>query len=329
MPARLRQGLRTFFDARRVMAIAAAATLVLLLLPLVTGPYLLHLLTISLYYVILAASWNLLAGFTGQFSLAQQSFAALGAYTSGLLIRYYGMPLWATMACGVVLAAAMGYGLGRMVLKLRAIYLAIATWAFAETIHILLTAAYGITRGELGLTVPPLYRSVQGAAYYYTFVALAVASMLAMYVVVASPVGYFMRAVKDDELRAESLGINTTRVKVFVFTMSSAFAGLAGVFYAHYTLVLSPQMADFSEMAKLIIMVVVGGLGSFAGPLIGAPLIQILTSYLEKYGEWDMVIFALLVIALMRSYMGGIAALARSAVASLRARRASATSARG
>jgi branched-chain amino acid transport system permease protein len=309
MLARLSEGVGAFIDLRRILAISAVACALLLCVPLVAGPYLLHLLTISLYYVILAASWNLLAGFTGQFSLAHQAFAAVGAYTSGLLVRYYHLPLWLTMSCGVAAAAAMGYGLGRMVLKLRAIYLAIATWAFAETIHILLTAAFQITRGELGLSVPRLYASVQPQAYYYTFVALAVASVLAMYVVVASPVGYFMRAIKDDELRAASLGIDTTRVKIFVFTFSSALAGLAGVFYGHYTLVLSPQMADFSEMAKLIIMVVVGGLGAFVGPLIGAPVIQVLTSYLEKYGEWDMVIFAVLVIALMRSYMGGIAAL--------------------
>jgi branched-chain amino acid transport system permease protein len=309
MLARLSDSIGTFLDPRRVLAAAVVVTALMLLVPFLAGPYLLHLLTISLYYVILAASWNLLAGFTGQFSLAHQAFAAVGAYTSGLLIRYYHLPLWLTMTCGVAVAALLGYALGRMVLKLRAIYLAIATWAFAETIHILLTAAFNITRGELGLTVPALYANVRPEAYYDTFVVLAVLSVLLMYFVVASPLGYFMRAIKDDELRAQSLGIDTTRVKIFVFTFSSALAGLAGVFYGHYTLVLSPQMADFSEMAKLIIMVVVGGLGTFLGPLIGAPIIQMLTSYLAKYGEWDMVIFAILVIALMRSYMGGLSAL--------------------
>ena len=321
MLARLSESIGTFLDPRRVLATAAVATLLLLLVPFVAGPYLLHLLTISLYYVILAASWNLLAGFTGQFSLAHQAFAAVGAYTSGLLIRYYHLPLWLTMTCGVVAAALLGYALGRMVLKLRAIYLAIATWAFAETIHILLTAAFNITRGELGLTVPALYANVRPDAYYDTFVVLAVLSVLLMYLVVASPLGYFMRAIKDDELRAQSLGIDTTRVKIFVFTFTSALAGLAGAFYGHYTLVLSPQMADFSEMAKLIIMVVVGGLGTFLGPLIGAPLVQILTTYLAQYGEWDMVIYAVIVIALMRSYPGGLAALTGAMAARLGVRR--------
>lgn len=316
------RSLLTLIDWRRVGMTTLLATATLLVLPRFVDDYALHVLTISLYYTILAASWSLLAGFTGQFSLAQQAFAAIGGYGSGLLIRYWGVPLWVSMPAGVLAAALLGYALGRIVLRMRAIYLAIATWAFAETIHILLTAAYRITRGELGLTVPPLYHNVRPEAYYDTFVGLAVVSILLIYVIVKSPLGYFMRAIKDDELRAESLGVDTTRIKILVFTVSSAFAGLAGVFYAHYVLVLSPQMADFSEMAKLIIMVVVGGLGSFAGPLIGAPPVQILTTYLEKYGEWDMVIYAVLVIALMRSYLGGLAAMAGDVAAWLRRKRA-------
>lgn len=303
---------------RRLGLATVAAALVLALIPQFVGSFALHVLTMSLYYTILAASWNLLAGFTGQFSLAHQAFAAIGAYTTGLLIYHYKAPLALSMPAGVVVAGAFGYVLGRLVLRMRAIYLAIATWAFAETIHILLAAAYKYTRGELGLNVPPLFHNVQPAAYYYSFAALTLASVLAMYFLVHSPLGYFMRAIKDDELRAESLGVDTTRVKILIFTVSSAFAGLAGVFYAHYLLVLSPQMADFNEMAKLIVMVVVGGLGSFAGPLIGAAPIQILTTYLQKYGEWDMVIYAVLVIVLMRSYMGGLVALSKALWARLR-----------
>lgn len=321
MPARLIEGWGVA-AAARAAARAMPVVLVLLAVPLVAGPFPLHVFTITLYYVILAASWNLLAGYTGQFSLAQQSFAAVGAYTSGLLVTYVAAPLWLSIPSGAVAAAALGWVLGRMVLRLHAIYLAIATWAFAETIHILLTAAYEITRGDLGLSVPSLYGSLRPGPYYYTFLALAAASLFLMYLLVRSPIGFFMRAIKDDELRAQSIGIDTTRVKVLVFTISSAFAGLAGAFYAHYTIVLSPQMADFSEMAKLIIMVVVGGLGTFAGPLVGAPPVQIALTWLAKYGEWDMVIFAIVVIALMRTTTGGLVQFAGRARALWRRRAA-------
>ena len=303
---------------RGAAVIAGVAAAALALVPALAGDFTLHMLTTSCYYTILAASWNLLAGFTGQFSLAHQAFAAIGAYTSGLLIRYFAVPIWFGISSGVVVAALFGYALGRMVLSMRAIYLAIATWAFAETIHIVLTAAYPITRGELGLDVPPLFRNLDPLSYYYLFAALAFASVLAMYAMVRSPLGQFMRAIKDDELRAESLGVDTTRVKIVVFTVSSAFAGLAGAFYAHYVIVLSPQLADFNEMAKLIIMVVLGGLGSVAGPLIGATPVQVLITWLQKYGEWDMVIFALAVIVLMRTHAGGINSLIQSLASATR-----------
>ena len=303
---------------RGAAVIAGVAAAALALVPALAGDFTLHMLTTSCYYTILAASWNLLAGFTGQFSLAHQAFAAIGAYTSGLLIRYFAVPIWFGISSGVVVTALFGYALGRMVLSMRAIYLAIATWAFAETIHIVLTAAYPITRGELGLDVPPLFHNLDPLSYYYLFAALAFVSVLAMYAMVRSPLGQFMRAIKDDELRAESLGVDTTRVKIVVFTVSSAFAGLAGAFYAHYVVVLSPQLADFNEMAKLIIMVVLGGLGSVAGPLIGATPVQVLITWLQKYGEWDMVIFALAVIVLMRTHAGGINSLIQSLASATR-----------
>jgi len=295
---------------RPALAVVLAAAALCAAVPFASD-YVLHVLITSMYYTILAASWNLLAGFTGQFSLAHQAFAAIGAYTSGLLTVRYGFAIWASIACGIVAAGALGLALGRVVLRMRAIYLAIATWAFAETVHILLTAGYAITRGELGLTVPPLFADLNVRSYYYVFVALTLASLAAMYAIVRSRLGIFMRAIKDDELRAETLGMNTTRIKVLVFTITSAFAGLAGAFYAHYVVVLSPQIADFSEMAKLIIMVVVGGLGSFVGPLIAVTPIASLHLYLAKYGEWDMVIYAFVVIVLMRTQIGGVAALMR------------------
>ncbi|MBL8699766.1 MAG: branched-chain amino acid ABC transporter permease [Alphaproteobacteria bacterium] len=304
----LLKGFGAFADARRMLIAAAIAAVPLLGLPFVVGEYVVHVFTIAAYYVILAASWNLLAGFAGQFSLAQHAFAAMGAYASGLLIYHLKTPLWVSVPAGVLIAAASGYVLGRLVLRMRAIYLSIATWAFAETFRIVLTAAYEFTRGDLGLSVPALYGSVRGVAPYYTFVGCAVACVLLMHLLLRSPLGYFMRALKDDQLRAESLGVDTTRVKLFAFVISSGMAGLAGVLYAHYVLTLTPSIVDFSEMAKIIVMVAIGGLGYFAGPLLAVPPIHYLSSYLQAYGEWSMVVFAGIVIVIMRAYPGGLSA---------------------
>jgi branched-chain amino acid transport system permease protein len=309
-----------FVDWRRVAVVTIILGPLLAAVPLLTGDFVLHVLNIGAYYVILAVSWNLLAGFTGQFSLAQHAFAALGAYGSGLLVYHLGAPLILSMPAGVLAAALGGYLLGRLVLRMRTIYLAIATWAFAETFHIVLAADYEFTRGDLGLSVPSLYGNVRPTAYYYTFVTAAGLCVLLTYVLLRSPIGYFMRAVKDDQLRAQSLGVDTTRVKLFAFTLSSAMAGLAGVLYAHYILTLTPAMVDFSEMARIIIIVVIGGLGSFIGPVLAAPPINFLATYLQSFGEWSVVFFAAAVIVVMRSYPAGLAGLVESQLRRLRKR---------
>jgi branched-chain amino acid transport system permease protein len=192
---------------------------------------------------------------------------------------------------------------------MRAIYLSIATWAFAETLRIFLGAAYDFTRGDLGLSVPSLYGHVRPLTYYYTFLGVAVLSLLLIHVLLKSPVGYFMRAVRDDPMRAQSLAVDTTRVKLFAFVVSSAMAGLAGALYAHYVLTLTPSIVDFSEMARIIVMVVIGGLGSFVGPIIAAPAIYALNTWLAAWGEWSMVVFAAIVIVVMRAYPAGLSGL--------------------
>jgi branched-chain amino acid transport system permease protein len=309
MSARLTKGFAAFVDWRRVAVVAIVAAVPLAAVPLVTGEFARHVLTIGAYYVILAVSWNLLAGFTGQFSLAQHAFAAIAAYVSGLMVYHLGVSLAVSIPSGILAAAFSGYLLGRLVLRMRAIYLSIATWAFAETFRIFLAAAYDFTRGDLGLSVPSLFGNVRSSAYYYAFVAVAGLCVLLVHVILRSPVGFFMRAIKDDELRAASLGVDATRVKLFAFTLSSAMAGVAGVLYAHYVLTLTPQIVDFSEMAKIIIMVVIGGLGSFVGPVLAPAPMNYLSTYLQSYGEWSMVLFAGIVIVIMRSYPAGLSGL--------------------
>jgi branched-chain amino acid transport system permease protein len=320
MSAGLTKEWGAFVDWRRVAVVTIVVGLPLAAVPLFTGDFVLHVLNIGAYYVILAVSWNLLAGFTGQFSLAQHAFAAVGAYGSGLLIYHLGAPLYLSMPTGVLAAALGGYVLGRLVLRMRTIYLAIATWAFAETYHIVLAADYEFTRGDLGLSVPSLYGNVRPLAYYYTFVTVAGLCVLLTYVLLRSPIGYFMRAVKDDQLRAQSLGVDTTQVKLFAFTLSSAMAGLGGVLYAHYVLTLTPAMVDFSEMARIIIIVVIGGLGYLIGPVLAAPPINFLSTYLQSFGEWSVVFFAAIVIVVMRSYPAGLAGLVESQLRRLRKR---------
>jgi branched-chain amino acid transport system permease protein len=300
------------------LALGAATLVVLALAPLAANAFVLHVLTIACYYVVLATCWNLLAGMMGQFSLATQTFAAIGAYATGLLLHYTGAPVWLGIVTATAAAAVCGLILGILVLRLRTIYLAIATWAFAETVHITLGAAYNVTRGELGLSVPALFTTLDPRRYFEVFLLLASFATLLAWWIAESPLGTFMRAIKDDEIRAESIGIDTIKVKLLIFTLTSAVSGLAGAFYAHYLVVLSPSIADFSVIGMIITMVVIGGLGSVAAPLIGAPIVIVLNDSLAKYGEWDLAIFAVIVILLMRTSTGGVAEAIRMLLRNLR-----------
>jgi branched-chain amino acid transport system permease protein len=287
----------------------ALGMVALALVPAVIDDYGLDLLILCLYYLVLAASWNLVAGYAGQFSLATVAFAAIGAYTTALLGAYFGGPPWAGIIAATVVAGLSGLLLGVMVLKMHSSYLAITTWAFAVTIQIVLTAGYRVTRGYLGLSVRPLLGDLDPTHYYYVFLVMAVGCLAIIAVILNSPIGYFIRAIKDDQLRASTLGIDTTRWKVFIFSVSSAMAGLDGACYAHYTVILSPAMADFSEMGKVLIMVLIGGMGTFWGPVVAVPVVEVLYSYLQGYGQWAIVIYAMVAIVVMRTHRAGLSTL--------------------
>ena len=276
-------------------------------LPWAVSEYQTHVLTTSLYYVILAVGWNLLAGYTGQFSLAHHTFAGIGAYTSALLVLYAKVPILISIAAGVVVAAAIGYGLGTLCLRMRAIYLALATWAFAESVRLFITVEYQITRGDLGLATPFLFGTPRSKGYYYLFLGLAVAAVLAAWQLVHSRIGIYMRAIRDDEEAAAVMGVDTFKWKRVVFAISAVFAATAGGFQGHYVGLLSPTPMKFNEMAMIVIMVIVGGLRTFPGPILGAVFTELLFEWLRAWGEVRMVVFALLVIMVARGYPAGLA----------------------
>lgn len=290
-------------------------------LPWMLSEYHTHVCVVGLYYVVLAIGWNLLAGYAGQFSLAHHTFAGIGAYTSALLVYYTGAPILAGIGAGIVLAAAVGYLLGTLCLRMRAIYLALATWAFAESIRLLIQVEYQFTRGDLGLRTPLLFGTPHPTPYFYLFLGLALAVGLAARRLVDSRVGTYLRAIRDDEEAAAVMGIDTFKWKRAAFVISAAFAALGGGFLGHYIGLLSPTPMKFNEMAMVIIMVVVGGLRTFAGPIIGAVFIEVLSELLRGWGEIRMVLFALLVLVVVRAYPAGLLGLLTAARPALRSRR--------
>jgi len=299
---------------RRRLGWTVLGGLALAWLPWAFSEYHTHVFIICLYYVILAIGWNLLAGYAGQFSLAHHTFAGIGAYTSALLVQHTGMPIVAGIGAGVVLAAAVGYVLGTLCLRMRAIYLALATWAFAESIRLLVQVEYQFTRGDLGLRTPLLFGTPHPMAYFYVFLGLTLAVGLLTRQIVGSRIGTYLRAIRDDEEAAAVMGVDTFKWKRAAFVISAALAAVAGGFLGHYIGLLSPTPMKFNEMAMIIIMVVVGGLRTFPGPIVGAVFIELLSELLRGWGEIRMVLFALLVLVIVRAYPAGLVGLGQAAL---------------
>jgi len=280
---------------------------ILMLIP--AGKYWTHVLIITFYYTMLAQSWNLLAGYAGFIALSTHAFSAIGAYVSALSIMYLKVPLVVGMIMGCLSCLAIGYFIGAITLRLRVIYLAIVTWGFAEIVRLILAIEYDITRGYQGLYVPRIFGSSSILVYYFLFFSFLVITTILVRFLVDSRIGYYLRAIKDDEILASSCGVDVVKWRKFVFAISSLLSGLCGVLYGHYVGMLSPALVEFYEMATIIIMVIIGGLGTFWGPFLGAFLIEPLSEFFRQYAEIRMVLLGLVVIILMRTYRGGIISL--------------------
>ncbi len=287
--------------------------------------------------VILAVSLNLINGFTGQFSIGHAGFMAVGAYMSAYLTVYHA-PAWeaalgsivgpsiahgavflVAIIIGGLAAAIAGLLVGIPSLRLRGDYLAIVTLGFAEIIRIVILNIDKVG-GATGFTVP-------GYANFLWVGIFAVITIVVVHNIVRSDLGRALVSIREDELAAEAMGVNTTRFKVISFVISSSFAGIAGVLFAHYNRFLSTNDFQFIKSFEIIIMIVIGGMGSITGAILGAAVVTLLPELLRllpdvpvpqflqqffgmnavyKFTDLRLVIFALLLIVIMITRPQGI-----------------------
>lgn len=286
----------------------------------VTNDYWRGVLVVSMYFAMLAAAWNLLAGYTGQFSLAPAAFGMIGAYVTGMLAYYYGVPPLLGIAAAIIVAAAIGFLLGRIVLRLRGPYLALTTLSFAEIVRLVISNSIDITRGDLGLNVPGILS--QRIAYYYLMLVVLLAVQLGLYFLLRSRAGLYLRAIRDDETAAASRGVKVVVWKTNAFTLSAAISGLAGALYAHFAQFISPELGLLSQTGIIISMVVIGGLGTLPGPIGAAFLVYVASEFLRDFGGYQLIIFALLVIIFGRFFRDGLWGMVRKLVAGAKRRAA-------
>lgn len=269
-------------------------------LPFFLSQYWLHVMIISLFYVMMASSWNLIAGYTGQISFAHAAFAGVGAYVSGMLSLNLEIDPVLGILIGTIIAAFFGLGLGYLCIRMGGIYLSLTTLGFSEILRIIITNEDRWTRGTMGLQIPGFFTEYSKVSYYFLFLIVSVAFLLIIYRLIHSETGLSFRAVLNDELAASSSGINTIRVRVLAFTLSSAMAGMAGGLYGHYLLLITPDIPSLGQMFLVLAMAVIGGIGSFVGPIVGAFVLEILSEYIRIYGEYHVLLFGLVALGVAR-----------------------------
>jgi branched-chain amino acid transport system permease protein len=271
--------------------------------------YLLQVLCLAGINIILAVSLNLINGFTGQFSIGHAGFMAIGAYASAYVTVTFGdrlrsavsflpsfgresVVLLLALSVGALLAAVAGFFVGVPSLRLRGDYLAIVTLGFGEIIRVFILNidAVGGARGYSG--IPKL-------ANFFWIYLFAAATILVVYRIVHSSFGRTLVAIREDEIAAEAMGVHTTRAKVISFVVSSLMAGVAGGLFAHYLMYIHTNSFTFLKSIEIIIMIVIGGLGSISGSVLGAVLYISLTEGLREFAQYRMVLFSLLLIVIM------------------------------
>jgi branched-chain amino acid transport system permease protein len=273
------------------------------------SPYFLQVLCLAGINITLAVSLNLINGFTGQFSIGHAGFMAIGAYASAYFTVTYGerlrhaaaflpeagqqsLLLLTGLAIGAFLAAIAGFIVGVPSLRLRGDYLAIVTLGFGEIIRVFILNidAVGGARGFSG--IPKL-------ANFFWIYAFAALTILIVYRIVRSSFGRTLIAIREDEIAAEAMGVHTTRAKVISFVVSSALAGVAGGLFAHYLMYVHTNSFTFLKSFEIIIMIVIGGLGSISGSVLGAVLFIGLTEGLRQFAQYRMILFSLLLVVIM------------------------------
>ena len=274
--------------------------------PFVLSQYWLHVMIISLFYVMMASSWNLLAGYTGQVSFAHAAFAGVGAYVSGMLVVFLKVSPWVGIAAGTVGAAILGLGLGFLCIRMGGIYLSLTTLGFSEILRIVITNEDHWTRGTMGLQVPGLFAVYSKTNYYFLFLIFAVAMLVFIYWLIRSEWGVTFRAVLNDETAAASCGIHTLQARILAFALTSGMAGLAGGLYGHYLMLITPDIPSLGQMFLVLAMAVIGGMGSFAGPILGAFVLEILSEYIRSWGEYHVLLFGLIALTMARFAPEGI-----------------------
>ena len=285
-------------------AFLASALLLLVIIPYFQNDYYRDVLTLTALYAVLALGLNIVVGQAGLLNLGYVAFYAIGAYTYAILSTRFGLPFWPGLLIGAGASAFMALLIGLSTLKLRGDYFAIVTLGLGEITRIVLNNSDSVTGGPNG--IPGIGRPAVGGhvlstplEFYYLILAIAVATVFAMRRIMESRIGRAWAAIREDEIAAEAMGVNTFRLKLLAFVVGSAWAGLAGVFFAAKMAFVSPESFTFFESILILCMVVLGGMGSIPGIILGAFLLIMLPELFRDFADYRMLGFGAALVLMM------------------------------
>jgi branched-chain amino acid transport system permease protein len=271
----------------------------LLLLPVITqDSYVLRIIILSSIFAILAASWDLLSGFTGQMNFGHALFFGVGAYAAALLNLRAGLPPWGSIPLGAMAAVLAGLTIGIPCLRLRGTYLALTTLAFPIILMGIVFAIPDITGGELGLS--GLSRLTGSRLYdYYVTVVLMLGLCAGMWKITQSNTGIIFHALREDELAVRTAGINTTRYKLLAFCLSGFFAGISGGLYAHFMRIAGPSTLEVSMSFTVVIWCIFGGVVTIYGPVGAVFILFPLLEFFRFWPEYRTLMFAVVILLIL------------------------------
>jgi branched-chain amino acid transport system permease protein len=280
-----------------------------------------HLLNILGIYILLTTGLNLVLGVSGQISVGHAAFWGLGAYTSALLTVKVGLNFWIALLASGIVGAVTAFAIGP-VLRLKGHVLAVATIAFGEIVRLVLLNWVSLTNGPAGFyhipapTIGPLALNSEHS-FYYLILGCVVLNLLGLNRLIESRLGKIWRAIRDDEEGAESVGVFSTRLKVYAFAVAGFSAGIAGSLYAHLTSYISPHIFTLGESLRLLTMIIVGGEGSMGGAVLGSFFLTLTSEYSRYLQEYSLIPYGLVMLLFLIFAPKGMVELLRRGMAAL------------
>ncbi len=249
-------------------------------------------------YLGMAQMWNLLGGYSGLISLGQQSFVGMGGYTVAVLSSYYGVNIWLAVGLAGVTSVLLALFMSLFIFRMKGVYFSIGTWVFAEALLVWFSTWAYVKYGS-GLFIKPTSDLTMESIYYATFI-LGVGSVALVYIILRSKLGLGLMAMRDDDQVAETLGVEVFRSKLYCFLISAFVTGMiAGIFYVFQIFIQPYKAFAIDWTIKLVFIVIIGGIGTIEGPIVGALLYVLLSQSLAEYSSMSMLFMGAIAIAVI------------------------------